>query len=87
MPERSTGAPPSRVPLIIASICLAIAIVVPLLVGTYTRIEPDLAGIPFFYWYQFVLVIVAVILTSTAYRFVLKYERARRELEKREGEL
>lgn len=73
-----SSAPPSRFPLIVAGGCLAIAIVVPLLVGTYTRVDPEIAGIPFFYWYQFVLVIGAVILTTIAYRFVLRYERAKR---------
>ena len=86
MSERST-AEPSRVPLVIAGICLAIGIVAPLLVGTYARIEPELGGIPFFYWYQFLLVIIVVILTSIAYRFVLQHERARRAREKQEGEL
>ena len=80
-------APPSRIPLIIAGICLAIGIIVPLLVGTYTRIDPELWGVPFFFWYQFLLVIIVVILTSIAYRFVLIYERARREHEKQQGEL
>lgn len=82
-----SSAPPSRIPLVIAGICLAIGIVAPLLVGTYTRVDPQLWGIPFFYWYQFLLVIVAVILTSIAYRFVLRYERARKAHERQEGEL
>lgn len=34
----------------------------------YNRLEPTLWGIPFFYWFQFVLVIVAAVLTGLAYR-------------------
>ena len=82
-----TPAPPSRTPLILAGVCLAIGILAPLLVGTYARVEPELWGIPFFFWYQFLLVIATVILTSIAYRFVLRYENARRAKERREGSL
>ena len=50
----------------------------PLLVSTYARRDPELAGIPFFFWYQFVLVLVSVALTSIAYRLVIGHERQRR---------
>lgn len=40
------------------------AICVPL----FNRIEPSLYGIPFFYWFQFVLIIVAAIVTGAAYK-------------------
>lgn len=78
---------PSRVPLAIAGICLAIGIILPLLVATYAKTDPQLWGIPFFYWYQFLLVIVTVCLTTVAYRLTLRYERARHAIEKREGDL
>ncbi len=41
-----------------------VALAVPL----YNRVEPRLAGIPFFYWFQFLWIIVAAILTALAYR-------------------
>lgn len=41
-----------------------VAICVPL----YNRIEPSVFGIPFFYWFQFVLIIVAAIVTALAYK-------------------
>ena len=41
-----------------------VAIWVPL----YNRIEPSVFGIPFFYWFQFVLIIVAAIVTALAYK-------------------
>ena len=54
MPEHT---PPGKGPLIGAGVALAVAIVVPLLVWTYAKADPELWGIPFFFWYQFLLVI------------------------------
>ena len=34
----------------------------------YARQDPELAGIPFFYWYQFAWVIGAALLTLLVYR-------------------
>ncbi len=39
------------------------AIAVPL----FNRIEPSLYGIPFFYWFQFALILVAAVVTGLAY--------------------
>lgn len=83
MPDHAS--PPSKVPLIAASICLIIGVVLPLLVWTYAKTEPTLWGIPFFFWYQFLLVIVTVVLTSCAYQFVTSYEKERRAREKSNG--
>ncbi|MCW2800357.1 MAG: hypothetical protein JWQ70_1829 [Aeromicrobium sp.] len=76
MPVRTT--PPGKGPLVIAGVALAVAIVLPLLVWTYAKTDPELGGIPFFFWYQFLLVIVSVVLTSVAYRLVIGHERQRR---------
>jgi high-affinity Fe2+/Pb2+ permease len=70
--------PPGKGPLVIAGAALAVAIVLPLLVWTYAKTGPELGGIPFFFWYQFLLVIVSVVLTSLAYRLVIGHERQRR---------
>jgi Protein of unknown function (DUF3311) len=35
----------------------------------YNRVDPILFGIPFFYWFQFVWIIVTAIITAVAYRF------------------
>ena len=75
--------PPGKGPLIGAGIALAIAIIAPLLVWTYARTDPQLWGIPFFFWYQFLLVIVSVVLTSFAYWLVIGHERQRRAAEGR----
>jgi len=73
--------PPGRTPLVLAGIALAVAIVAPLLVWTYARRDPELWGIPFFFWYQFLLVVLSVVLTSIAYRLVIGHERQRRAAE------
>jgi len=75
--------PPGKGPLVAAGVLLTIAIVVPLLVWTYADNDPELWGIPFFFWYQFLLVIVSVILTSIAYWLVIGHERKRRLAEGR----
>ncbi len=33
----------------------------------YNRAEPDLIGIPFFYWYQLLWVVIGAILTGIVY--------------------
>jgi hypothetical protein len=33
----------------------------------YNRVDPVLFGIPFFYWFQFVWIIVTAIVTAVAY--------------------
>jgi uncharacterized membrane protein len=62
----------------VAGVCLAVAIVVPLLVGTYARTDPELFGFPFFFWYQFALIPVASALVFIAFLLLNKTEPARR---------
>ena len=50
--------------LIILFIPCVISIWVPL----YNRVEPELFGIPFFYWFQLTWVIVAAAVTAVVYR-------------------
>lgn len=49
--------------LLLAIVCL-VALWVPL----YDRAEPSVAGIPFFYWFQFVWIVVSCIVTALAYK-------------------
>ncbi len=37
-------------------------------VPLYNRIEPSLFGVPFFYWFQFALIVVAALVTGLAYK-------------------
>jgi hypothetical protein len=73
-----TSEPPGPGRLIAAGVALTIAIIVPLLVWTYAKTEPELGGIPFFFWYQFLLVILSVVFTSIAFRLVQAHDRDRR---------
>ncbi|NUR80561.1 MAG: DUF3311 domain-containing protein [Dermatophilaceae bacterium] len=58
--------------LALAGVLLAIPVVALMLVGTYAKDEPRVAGFPFFIWYQFLWVIICSVFTYTAYRIVLK---------------
>ncbi|MGE4054502.1 MAG: DUF3311 domain-containing protein [Vicinamibacterales bacterium] len=66
------GAPSGNKALLtVAAVLLALPIVALLLVGTYAREEPTLAGFPFFIWYQFLWVFLCAACTFSAYRLVL----------------
>ncbi|MGO4258194.1 DUF3311 domain-containing protein [Marmoricola sp. RAF53] len=54
------------------------AIVLPLWVALYDREDPTLFGFPFFYWFQFALILIAVALTLPAYLIALRADRADR---------
>ena len=61
--------------LVLAGILLAIPIGALLWVGSYDRIEPRLAGFPFFFWYQFVWVFLTSAATWAAYKLTLAARR------------
>ena len=69
------GVRPARVG---AGVLLLLAIVVPLLVPTYSRRDPELWGFPFFYWYQLAWVFLAAILVGSAFLLVRRDEREHR---------
>jgi Protein of unknown function (DUF3311) len=69
------GLRPARV---LAGVLLLVAIVLPLLVPTYARRDPELWGFPFFYWYQLAWVFIAAILVGSAFVLVRRDERAHR---------
>ena len=46
-------------------------------VPSYNRTEPELAGIPFFYWYQMLWVLISTVLTMTAYKLWQRDQRTR----------
>ncbi len=64
VPRRSSG---GRSLWILVYALLLPAVVVPLLVPLYDRADPTLFGFPFYYWFQFALIIGAAVLTLTAY--------------------
>ncbi len=59
----------------VVTVLLIPAIVLPLLVGIYSRTDPELWGFPFFFWFQFLLIPVAAILTTCAYLLTKGDER------------
>ncbi|MFI9719191.1 DUF3311 domain-containing protein [Streptomyces sp. NPDC052396] len=81
MSEPPEGSRRQGVPLelVWAGICLAIPFGAMLWVDSYARIDPKLIGIPFFYWYQMLWVLLSTGLTVAAYALVKRHQRARRD--------
>ena len=69
----------SRALRIVIGVILIPCIVVPLLVGIYDQTDPTLFGFPFFFWFQFLLIIVVTSLTGFCYWLSLIAERKTRE--------
>ncbi len=66
------GVPPTdKRKMALAAVLLIIPIVVLLWVPHYARVEPELLGFPFFFWYQFLWVFICSALTWTAYKLTL----------------
>lgn len=57
----------SRSAMVKAAVLLAIPILALLLVPLYARATPRLWGVPFFYWYQFLWVLISAALTAIVY--------------------
>jgi Protein of unknown function (DUF3311) len=76
---RSPDSPPPGLVVAVGAL-LALPVLALLWVSSYNRAEPRLAGVPFFYWYQFLWVFIAAACTTVAYRLVVGYERRRRSL-------
>jgi hypothetical protein len=74
--------PANKALLTVAALLLAVPVVALLWVDSYARIEPVLAGFPFFIWYQFLWVFLCAACTLASYRLVL-IARPRRPLSAR----
>ena len=48
-------------------VLLAPAVVIPLWVPLYDRADPALFGFPFYFWFQFALILLAAVVTSAAF--------------------
>ena len=59
----------------LVGVLLLIPIIGPLLVNTYARETPTLWGFPFFYWYQFMWILISASLTGLAYYIVVRHKR------------
>lgn len=62
---------------VVIALCLAAPFVAMLWVSSYARVEPVVGGIPFFYWYQMLWVVISTALTMVAYRLWHRDQRAR----------
>ena len=57
-------------------VILAPAVVIPLWVPLYDKADPSLWGFPFFYWFQFAMILMSAVLTVIAYAISQVAERA-----------
>ncbi|RPF36138.1 DUF3311 domain-containing protein [Streptomyces sp. TLI_185] len=78
MSDVSEARPPVVTPVrVVIALCLVAPFVAMLWVGSYARTDPALGGIPFFYWYQMLWVLISTALTMTAYKLWQRDQRAR----------
>jgi hypothetical protein len=55
-------------------------VVLPLWVPLYDKTDPTLGGFPFFFWFQFALILMSAVLTAVAYLLSLAADRRREPL-------
>jgi hypothetical protein len=78
-----TEVPDKKQPLItpvrvVVALCLFAPFVAMLWVGSYAKVEPAFIGIPFFYWYQMLWVLISTALTMIADKLWQRDQRARK---------
>ena len=54
------------------------ALVLPLWVPLYDKTDPTMWGFPFFFWFQFSMILMSAVLTAVAYALSLVYDRRRK---------
>jgi membrane protein implicated in regulation of membrane protease activity len=70
--------PPVVTPVrVVIALCLFAPFVAMLWVGSYAKVDPTLGGIPFFYWYQMLWVVISTALTMLAHQLWRRDQRAR----------
>ncbi|MFD5584961.1 MULTISPECIES: DUF3311 domain-containing protein [unclassified Streptomyces] len=62
---------------VVIALCLVAPFVAMLWVGSYAKVDPAFIGIPFFYWYQMLWVLISTALTMIAYKLWQRDQRAR----------
>ena len=85
MAESAPPPGPSPTPLpvitptrIVCAILLAAPFVALLWVNSYAALTPAFIGIPFFYWYQLMWVVLSAVLTGISYLLIRREEAARK---------
>lgn len=76
--ERPTRGPARPTPYVISGTLIAIGIVFPLIVPIYARSAPALFGMPFFYWYQMLWVLIDAGLLWICFVLMIREDRRRR---------
>ncbi|MBB5929253.1 DUF3311 domain-containing protein [Streptomyces echinatus] len=80
MSETPEVRPPVVTPArVIIAVCLVAPFVAMLWVGSYAKTDPAFIGIPFFYWYQMLWVLISTALTMLAYQLWKRDQRARED--------
>ncbi|MFF6997224.1 DUF3311 domain-containing protein [Streptomyces sp. NPDC008313] len=70
--------PPVVTPVrVVIALCLIAPFAAMLWVGSYAKTDPAFIGIPFFYWYQMLWVVISTALTMLAYTLWRRDQRAR----------
>ncbi|GGW33161.1 membrane protein [Streptomyces lucensis JCM 4490] len=78
MSETPEVRPPVVTPArVIIGLCLVAPFVAMLWVGSFAKTDPTFIGIPFFYWYQMLWVLISTALTVLAYRLWQHDQRSR----------
>ncbi|MEY9871824.1 membrane protein implicated in regulation of membrane protease activity [Streptacidiphilus sp. MAP12-33] len=65
---------------VVCAVLLAAPFVALLWVGSYATLTPTFVGIPFFYWYQLLWVILSALMTGIAYVLFTREEKQRKAL-------
>ena len=73
-----TRGPARPGPYIVSGALLLAGIVGPLLVPVYARMDPQLFGLPFFYWFQILWVFIDSGLLWIVYTIVIREDNRRR---------
>ncbi|MFF1684029.1 MULTISPECIES: DUF3311 domain-containing protein [unclassified Streptomyces] len=66
---------------VVIALCLVAPFVAMLWVGSYAKVDPTFIGIPFFYWYQMLWVLISTALTMIAYKLWQRDKGARKPKE------
>ncbi|WP_189320769.1 DUF3311 domain-containing protein [Streptomyces flaveus] len=78
-PRASEVKPPVVTPVrVVIALCLFAPFVAMLWVDSYAKVDPAFIGIPFFYWYQMLWVLISTALTMIAYQLWQRDQRARK---------
>ncbi|MDP9365503.1 MAG: DUF3311 domain-containing protein [Chloroflexota bacterium] len=60
--------------LVLSGLLITVPVALGLAVPLYQRTDPTLIGIPFFYWFQMSMAVVAALATGTVYRLLFADE-------------